>query len=227
MDSTTRLAVNNDLVVRALNYHGQQLTSFMKDQPIFRHLDLKGVDYHMYHNRSRELRMEDRGRRLLLHRFISQNLESLFKIKNPEDKPATAARASIENSSLVPPMETFMAKVLSREDRILHFFNLPHEGDILYCSVMSKNINGLLLNVLCFAPESGKARLLVDLGIRCFCPAAEMVPGEEGKNYEQESIFEMLASLSTLSLTVPSFKGDPTIFHKGIFLKLTPHMVSV
>ena len=30
--------------------------------------------------------------------------------------------------------------------------------------------------------------------------------------------------LSTSSLTIPSFQGDPTIFHKGIFLKQTPHI---
>ena len=61
--------VNNDLVVRALNYHGQQLTSFFKDTKVFEELDLKNVDYHVYHQRSKELRMEDRGKRLLLHRY--------------------------------------------------------------------------------------------------------------------------------------------------------------
>ena len=30
--------------------------------------------------------------------------------------------------------------------------------------------------------------------------------------------------LSTSSLTIPSFQGDPTIFHKEIFLKQTPHI---
>ena len=40
--------INNDMAVRALNYHGQQLTSFLKDEPMFMHLDLRNVDYHMY-----------------------------------------------------------------------------------------------------------------------------------------------------------------------------------
>ena len=31
-------------------------------------------------------------------------------------------------------------------------------------------------------------------------------------------------NLSTSSLISPSFQGDPTIFHKGIFLKQTPHI---
>ena len=60
--------ISNDLVTRALNYHGQQLTSFFKETSVFNALDLKNVDYHLYHQRSKELRMEDRGKRLLLHR---------------------------------------------------------------------------------------------------------------------------------------------------------------
>ena len=61
--------ISNDLITRALNYHGQQLTSFFKETPVFHDLDLKNVDYHLYHQRSKELRMEDRGKRLLLHRY--------------------------------------------------------------------------------------------------------------------------------------------------------------
>ena len=177
-------SVSNDLVVRALNYHGQQLTNFMKDQPLFRHLDLKGVDYHLYHNRSRELRMEDRGRRLLLHRFISQNMESLFRKTEIESKTTSGQN----NDSVLPPIEAFACRFMSKEDRIRFFFEIPQEADILYCSVNAKNMTGLLLNVLCFAPDSGKARLLLDLGIKCFCPAAELVPCEEGKSFDQESI---------------------------------------
>jgi hypothetical protein len=176
--------ISNDLVVNAINYHGQQLTNFLKDQPLFRHLDLKGVDYHLYHNRSRELRLEDRGRRLLLHRFISQNVESLFR--KPEIGSDT--KSVLNHDNILPPIETFTSRFMSKEDRIRHFFELPHEADILYCSVNAKNISGLLLNVLCFAPESGKARMLLDLGIKCFCPAAEITPCEEGKSYDQESI---------------------------------------
>ncbi len=180
--------VNNDLVVRALNYHGLLLTNIMKDQPLFRHLDLKGVDYHLYHNRSQELQMEDRGRRLLLHRFISQNMESLFRscgVHQRQKGIPKITSSSVDN--IIPPMEAFLSQHMSKEDRIRHFFEIPFEGDILYCSVNGKNISGLLLSVLCFAPESGKARMLVDLDIKCFCPAVETVPSEEGRPYDQES----------------------------------------
>ncbi len=33
---------------RALNYHGQQLMSFLKDSDVCRVTDLKNVDYHLY-----------------------------------------------------------------------------------------------------------------------------------------------------------------------------------
>ena len=78
MASDLRGRLNNELAVGSLNYHGQQLTSFLKDEPLFMHLDLRNVDYHEYTNRSRELRMEDRGKRLLLHKFISTQSEKLF-----------------------------------------------------------------------------------------------------------------------------------------------------
>ena len=41
--------VSSELVVRALNYHGQQLTSFLKESPLYEGLDLRAVDYHLYH----------------------------------------------------------------------------------------------------------------------------------------------------------------------------------
>ena len=71
--------IENGLVVQSLNFHGNQLTNFMKDLPEFHALDLGKVDYALYQSRSRELRVEDRGRRLLLHRFITQNFKSIFR----------------------------------------------------------------------------------------------------------------------------------------------------
>ena len=71
--------VDNGLVVQTLNYHGNLLTNFFKDLPEFRTLSLQNVDYSLYQSRSKELRVEDRGQRLLLHRFITQNFRSIFR----------------------------------------------------------------------------------------------------------------------------------------------------
>ena len=77
------MGIENSLVVQAMNYHGQNLTNFLKDLPEFRHLDLARVDYHLYQRRSKDLRTEDRGRRMLVHRFITQNFNTLFKPAKP------------------------------------------------------------------------------------------------------------------------------------------------
>ena len=74
--------INNGLVVQALNYHGQQLTNFVKNLPEFQDLQLSGVDYGLYHSRSNELRREDRGRRLLVHQFITQQFNSLYRYRS-------------------------------------------------------------------------------------------------------------------------------------------------
>ena len=75
-------SIDNELVTQSLNYHGYQLTGFLKDLPEFRNLDLKNVDYSLHKSRSKEVRQEDRGRRLLHHRFITQNFRSLFRYDN-------------------------------------------------------------------------------------------------------------------------------------------------
>ena len=75
--------IENTLVVQSMNYHGQQLTNFLKDLPEFRNLDLQNVDYNLYKLRSKELRTEDRGRRMLIHEFILRNFNSLFKHSEP------------------------------------------------------------------------------------------------------------------------------------------------
>jgi hypothetical protein len=71
--------LENDLVVQSLNYHGQKLTNFMQDLPEFCNLKLNAVDYNLYRSRSKELRVEEQGRRMLLHRFIAQNCSTIFR----------------------------------------------------------------------------------------------------------------------------------------------------
>jgi hypothetical protein len=172
----------------------------LKDQPLFRHLDLKGIDYHLYQCRSRELRMEDRGRRLILHKFIAQNMESLFR--KARSRHATS-KGETSCSTLLPPIETFALKQVSREERVRLFFVLCREADLLYCSVSAKNTSGLLLTVVCFAPETGKARTVFDLGIKCFCPAAEMVSGDDGRMFIQESFTATSLAGATLQCRLP------------------------
>jgi len=167
--------VSSELVVRALNYHGQQLTSFLKESPLYENLDLRAVDYHLYHQRSRELRMEDRGKRLLLHRFISQKVDKLFTEQEERVVGRREVRHQVEeHAALLPPLEAFAE--VDEDDRCRHFFELVAPGDTVYCRIVSKSASGLMLSVLCLDPITGKSRYIEDVKIRCFCPSAEMVP---------------------------------------------------
>jgi len=174
--------VSNDLVVRALNYHGQQLTSFMKEKKIYQQLDLKNVDYHLYHQRSRELKMEDRGKRLLLHRFISQNSDKLFdELLNPNVSSIRLDNDQVEeHAAVLPPFEAFSD--VHEDDRCRHFFDAIVPGDTIFCRVAQKSMSGLMLSVLCLDPITAKSRFIEDIKIRCFCPSAEMIPASDPRD---------------------------------------------
>ena len=176
--------IDNKLVARSLNFHGHQLTNFMKEEPIFDSLDLKGVDYHLYHSRSKELRIDERAQRLVLHKFISQNIRALFRKK----EQGTSTSVSSCCDDIVPPIETFAARHVSKDVRVRMLYELLREGDVLFCTVVEKKVSGLLLDVLCFAPETGKARAASDLGMKAFCPATEVIPADKGREFEQESV---------------------------------------
>jgi hypothetical protein len=46
--SSTRQGLNNDLIVRALNYHGHLLTNFLKDGGLLGEVDIRNVDCHLF-----------------------------------------------------------------------------------------------------------------------------------------------------------------------------------
>ena len=127
---TSNSNLTNLRIVQSLNYHGNQLTSFLKDLPEFRNLDLRNVDYGLYQRRSKEFGMEDRGRRLLIHRFISQNFNSLFndehgKVETVENNNTDPSEAA----AIVPPLESFFK--VNEDDRERHFFDLLEPFDLL------------------------------------------------------------------------------------------------
>ena len=37
-----------ELILRSVNFHGQQLASFMKEVPVMRQIETKKIDYHLY-----------------------------------------------------------------------------------------------------------------------------------------------------------------------------------
>ena len=134
-------SINQDLLIRSINYHGQQLTGFLQERPVFRNIDLGSLDYHLYHQRSRELKIEDRGRRMLLNRFIAQNVGGLFDVTK-NSAGCSSAPSPAEVTSVVPPMESFMR--VGREDRTRHFFDTITEGDVLFAKVGDRSLQSPL-----------------------------------------------------------------------------------
>ena len=150
---TSNSNLTNLRIVQSLNYHGNQLTSFLKDLPEFRNLDLRNVDYGLYQRRTKDGSMEDRGRRLLIHRFISQNFNSLFNdpepkssanLSNNDEKNGKVETTEnntntdpSEATAIVPPLETFFK--VHDDDRERHFFDLLEPFDLLFCRVWINN----------------------------------------------------------------------------------------
>ncbi len=185
-----------DLLRRSLNYHGQQLTSLVRENftgegpdPVSEVIKGGTLDYNLYHRRSRELRIEDRGKRLLLHSFIAQNVTGLFS-SWPQNKAQIAASLADEEkvTAILPPMETFLP-LADTESRTLHFFELVKPGDALYCAIGAQNRSGLLLKVLCFAGPSTKSRRLDDLRLRCLCPADQFSSDFNAGSTENVGVF--------------------------------------
>jgi len=228
--------VDNGLVVQTLNYHGNLLTNFFKDLPEFRTLSLQNVDYSLYQSRSKELRVEDRGQRLLLHRFITQNFRSIFR-QNEQQKRESCEEVNQDDArAIIPPIETFYR--INEDNRTRHFFDMVEPGDVLLCRISAKNIQGLLMNVLGFMSGFGKSRYIRDLRHKAFCPSDEMLPNQV-KPYETHDIVcvivlevkkenqRLLVTMKTDSISDPirqekvgkiplgqfSEKNIPTLYH--------------
>ena len=159
------------LLLRSLNYHGRELDVFVaniRDEEGRPVAMAARPDYHLYHGRS--LTLEERGHRMLLHRFVADRAWNLFV---PVKSDSMKAKTTSQESSRPPPLETFLR--LDQDARITHFFDAVAVGDVLYCRVGAKNATGLLLTVTC--PEASgpgaPRRWIDDLRVKCFCPKEE------------------------------------------------------
>lgn len=150
-------SVRGDLVVRAINYHGQKLASFLKDEPIFRDLDFRSIDYHLFSQRSvRDFRVD--SDRSCLFRFISGKLPHLFgrrELGGQKRSPPGPGPRNQEflRSAILPPLESLaFPGEFTKENRLVHFFDTSLATcDVVYCRVTALNVSGLLLTVSCMA----------------------------------------------------------------------------
>ncbi|CAG0905463.1 unnamed protein product [Cyprideis torosa] len=81
--------LDNGLLSRSLNFHGQQLTRTIEEMNQVFVADY-GVrlDYYTYQRRVKELGFQERAKRLQLHNFIARNFKELFR--DSDKKPTLA-----------------------------------------------------------------------------------------------------------------------------------------
>jgi len=169
------------MIAHSVNYHGQQLTSFFKDSAMSSKLDMKKVDYHVYQQRSKTMKLEDRGKRLLIHRFIAQKAEALFQPESGHEHRASLGMENVEDhAAIIPPIEVFSN--IDPDTRTKHVLRGLCVGEPLLCKVQNVSNSGLVLQLVAMDPVSGKSRHVEDLKIKGFCPAAEITAGNEYRN---------------------------------------------
>ena len=93
----------------------------------------------------------------------------------------------------------------------------------IFTDYFSRNCNvSLLENKKIFMHMHSDLILFLGRGKRSACPLNVALPPSPEKWLRKPIVLDSQNVFSTSSLISPSFQGDPTIFHKGIFLKPTP-----
>lgn len=160
------------ILKRTLSYHGQPLAQSLQQSSSGLALDLTDVSYDEYMARSRSFRLEDRGHRLALQRFIVDTAPRLFKRPpalpvNPLNHTAFPISDSLETFSPQPNLE----------GREAHFFERLASGDPMFARVSYRNPSGLLLALLGFHPKAkDKPPFIGDLALKSICPMKEALP---------------------------------------------------
>ncbi|TRY70113.1 hypothetical protein TCAL_01195, partial [Tigriopus californicus] len=163
------------LLKASLNYHGQPLAQSLQQSLSGLALDLTEASHEQYMARSRSFRLEDRGQRLALQRFIVHAAPRLFKRVAGPTSPA----APVDSDVIFPishSLERFVPQP-TVEGREKSFFQRLAPGDPMFARVSYRNPSGLLLALLGFHPVSpDKPTFTGDLALRSICPMKEALP---------------------------------------------------
>jgi len=168
-----------ELVARALNFHGQQLTKLWESEhgaPAVRDLD-----YEEFAKRAKDLGFQDRAKRIKLHQFMVDKAPCLFKAeKNSKEARTYAFEANDEEyCPLVPPIESFIKPEKNQVQA--HFFNSLRLGDILVGKVVQKSFHGIAIRVI--ATDNGtRLRDVSDLSVMGSIHADDLVAAFDRKD---------------------------------------------
>eukprot|EP00095_Tigriopus_kingsejongensis_P007756 maker-scaffold1691_size31027-snap-gene-0.7 protein:Tk07756 transcript:maker-scaffold1691_size31027-snap-gene-0.7-mRNA-1 annotation:"tetratricopeptide repeat protein 14-like protein" len=165
--------INQEWLKRSLNFHGQQLSEFLRHNPDEVEAHRQDVDYHVYHKRAPGLPLQERGQRRLLHKFIANGAGGLFA---QADRPASGSK-SADIFPIRSPLECYSPQP-HLEARVELFFREALSGVPMYARVAFVNPSGLLLNFLGFHPAVKNRRFIADMKMKSICPVNETV-GED------------------------------------------------
>ncbi|XP_046987706.1 tetratricopeptide repeat protein 14 homolog isoform X2 [Schistocerca americana] len=179
--------LNPDLVVQSLNFHGQQLQKLWEsergeDDLSKVNVNSKEIDFEVYQQRQKQLSFQDRGKRLKLQQFIVKKATSLFELSLSEASETVKDKTQNDDVSdcyaVMPPYEAFID--LDKQSRLMHFLENLQRGDVVFCSIVSKSVSGLMLKVLCSDGE--QQRYVSDINVKAFCPMSSMIPAADKKS---------------------------------------------
>lgn len=88
-----------ELVARALNFHGQQLSKLWESE--HGGSAIRDLDYEEFSKRAKDLGFQDRAKRIKLHQFMVDKASYLFKAEKNSREARTFAFETNDEGSMV------------------------------------------------------------------------------------------------------------------------------
>ncbi|ERL87322.1 tetratricopeptide repeat protein 14 homolog isoform X2 [Dendroctonus ponderosae] len=174
--------LNSHLILRAVNFHGQQLQKLWEgefgDNDLARR-GIKDLNFQVYGQRQKNLSFQDRGKRLKLQQFIVKKSGIIFTMHPSGFKSQTDIPISEDLFAITPPIEIYINA--DRQKRLLFFTENVKVGDLILGTIVSKQQSGMMLKVLCTAGNDGVVKYAADINIKAFCPVANVIPAVDRK----------------------------------------------
>lgn len=120
--------LNSHLILRAVNFHGQQLQKLWEgefgDNDLARR-GIKDLNFQVYGQRQKNLSFQDRGKRLKLQQFIVKKSGIIFAMHPSGFKSQPDIPVSEDLFSITPPIEIYINA--DRQKRLLFFTEVSEQ----------------------------------------------------------------------------------------------------
>ncbi|XP_017777148.1 PREDICTED: tetratricopeptide repeat protein 14 isoform X2 [Nicrophorus vespilloides] len=212
-------SISSDLVVNAINYHGQQFEKIWESE----HGEQDGskfrdVNYEVHNRRNKHLSFQDRGKRLKLQQFMARKADVLYAKENFEktEIPQTAV-VSEDMYAIIPSLETYIN--VDKQSRLKYFRDSVKIGHLILGTIVSKTQSGMMLKVLCTSGVGEPVHYVADINVKAFCPVANVIPAVDrkgvGRNYMMNDtvlceVLEVIADTDKIMCGMKGTTKQPT-----------------